>query len=208
MSKSKNVLIVFVRNLQPGKVKTRIAIKTSDAYATALYRLLLDNTRKLVSAISPSIRIIIYYSEYIEVNDSWTNIADKKVQSGNDLGKSMFNAFSDEFYTGADHVCIIGSDIYELRKGTIDSAFRSLNKNEVVIGPARDGGYYLLGMNNLNNMLFENKSWSTNKVFKETIEDLKGQNIPFGTLEELTDIDEPEDIPPVLARKLVNMNVK
>ncbi len=202
MSRPEKVLIVFVRNLLSGKVKTRISRKTSDAFALSVYQLLLDRTKGLVATISKKIEIKIYYSEFIDPDDHWQNIADKRIQSGKNLGEKMYNAFAYEFGEGAGQVCIIGSDIIDLKSNIIDKAFYLLSKNEVVLGPAKDGGYYLLGMNTLHKMLFENKSWSTDKVFKETVIDLNQEDLSFGTLEELIDIDKPEDIPPQITEIL------
>ena len=190
--------------LSLGKVKTRIASKTSDTFALSLYQLLLNKTKELIRTISSHVDIKIYYSEFIDANDQWLNSKDKRVQSGKNLGDKMYNAFAYEFEEGADHVCIIGSDVIDLNSDIVDRAFFLLLGNEVVLGPAKDGGYYLLGMNREHKMLFENKSWSTEKVFKETVHDLKKEGLSFATLEELIDIDEPGNIPPSINELLKN----
>src|SRR5690606_37115102 len=97
-------------------------------------------------------------------------------QKGNDLGERMLNAFSQNL-RNYDKVIIIGSDIYELKTEHIEQAFHKLNNHDVVIGPAKDGGYYLLGLKSLKPEIFKNKNWGTSSVLKNTIQDLKNENV-------------------------------
>ena len=105
----------------------------------------------------------------------------------------MKDAFAVLFKQGYEYVVIIGSDCFELSTVIIDEAFNVLKQKEVVIGPADDGGYYLLGMKTLLPFIFENKHWSTEHVFQQTISDLQKENISFGKLITLTDVDTEED---------------
>src|SRR5690606_22625871 len=109
-----------------------------------------------------------------------------------DLGERMANAFIDGFTAGYEKIIIIGSDMYDLNENDLLEAFKILDQHDYVIGPAIDGGYYLLGMKCLNPVLFENKSWGTDTVLKATLEDLKGKN--YGVLAPKNDIDHFEDI--------------
>ena len=106
----------------------------------------------------------------------------------------MKNAFEASFAQGYKKVCIIGSDCYELDTHILEEAFAQLDRKEVVIGPAKDGGYYLLGMRKMHMHLFENKKWSTSSVLSDTLNDLKEANLSFYLLPELTDIDEEKDL--------------
>jgi glycosyltransferase A (GT-A) superfamily protein (DUF2064 family) len=81
-------------------------------------------------------------------------------------------------------------------------AFAALENNEVVIGPAADGGYYLLGMKKLHPELFQNIAWSTDRVYAETIAVLQQQDLCYQTLETLTDVDEEKDLPEEWRRAL------
>lgn len=94
---------------------------------------------------------------------------------------------------GYEKVAIIGSDCFELTKAIIEEAFALLKNKDVVIGPAKDGGYYLLGMKKLIEPVFENKQWSTESVFNETINDLTENSFSFASLPVLTDVDTEED---------------
>ena len=104
----------------------------------------------------------------------------------------MKEAFVTLFEMGFEKVLIIGSDCLELSTPIIEQAFELLNEKEVVIGPASDGGYYLLGMKKLFPNLFENKQWSTEHVFQQTIDDLQKEDIDYDVLITLTDVDTEE----------------
>ena len=99
----------------------------------------------------------------------------------------MQNAFDLLFKKGYQKIVIVGSDIYELNSQDIEGSFITLKTSSYVIGPAKDGGYYLLGMRQLNKNIFENKNWGTDTVFKDTIENLKENVVVL--LSEKNDID-------------------
>ncbi|PIV97892.1 MAG: glycosyltransferase, partial [Flavobacteriaceae bacterium CG17_big_fil_post_rev_8_21_14_2_50_31_13] len=126
-------------------------------------------------------------------NDNWNpEIFQKYLQVEGDLGVKMQHAFKQSFEKGYEKVAIIGSDLFDLTPEIIQEAFHALETHEVVIGPAKDGGYYLLGMKKLYQSVFENKNWGTATVLKETLEDLTNKKVFL--LEELNDVDVFEDI--------------
>ncbi len=196
------VLIVFTRNLLEGKVKTRIAKKLGDETALAVYRHLLENTMKLTSAINADIQVAVYYSEFIEKVDQWPAKIRKERQKGDDLGMRMGNAMSHELSQNAKQVCIIGCDVLNLSENMIHTAFSLLKSYDVVIGPASDGGYYLLGMNNFHNGLFERLKWGTNTVLNDTIHRIESLGMSYVLLPELNDVDEVQDIPDAIIYKI------
>ena len=104
----------------------------------------------------------------------------------------MLDAFKNGFASGYKKVLIIGSDLYDLTAKTVDEAFTKLDDNDVVIGPAEDGGYYLLGMNLLHEKVFKNKDWGTESVRKDTLKDLTSKKVFL--LPTLNDVDVFEDI--------------
>lgn len=175
-----------------GKVKTRLAQDIGDEKALLVYEKLLNKTLE----ISLPLRCpkFVYYDEAINPHDLW-NVAGyvKKLQEGADLGERMFNAFKDLLYLGFEKVLIIGSDCFELKTEIIEDAFRSLSEYKAVIGPASDGGYYLLGMNVLIPELFFDKAWSTDQLMEQTINELSRMGISYDLLQELNDIDDIED---------------
>lgn len=173
---SEELLIIFTRNPELGKVKTRLAKDIGDEAALALYRFLLEHTVSVTASLKVDKQV--FYSEKIQEDDIWNSaIFSKRLQQGLDLGQKMENAFREAFSENYKSVVIIGSDLYDLETKDLENAFFQLKTHDAVIGPAKDGGYYLLGMKSLNSSVFKNKKWSTNTVFKETLKDLKNKNV-------------------------------
>ncbi|CAL2092610.1 conserved protein of unknown function [Tenacibaculum sp. 190524A02b] len=188
---SKNLLLIFTRNPELGKVKTRLAKTIGDEAALAIYKFLLNHTKTVTTF--GAFDKAVYYSVKVRENDIWdTNTYLKFPQQGSNLGERMKNAFQDAFDNNYDKVVIIGSDLYDLKAHHIEEAFEKLSTNDVVIGPAEDGGYYLLGLKKVHTNIFENKAWGTETVRKDTLNDL--QNVSLHLLEPLNDIDVFEDI--------------
>lgn len=188
---SKNLLLILTRNPELGKCKTRLAAKVGDNAALDIYEYLLDHTVRFT--INLDVEKWVYYSEEIWENDIWDKeIYKKKLQLGQDLGERMMNAFKEGFEAGFKNVIIIGSDMYHLKQSDLEKAFSKFKHNEYVIGPAEDGGYYLLGMKSLNKALFQNKDWGTDTVLSDTLSDIEGEEIAL--LEEKNDVDYYEDI--------------
>lgn len=191
LATSKNLLLIFTRNPELGKGKRRLAATVGDQTALDIYNFLLEHTVKITSKLYAE--KIVYYSEEIWENDIWDNaVYDKKLQLGMDLGARMLNAFQDGFSRGYEKIIIIGSDMYDLSQADLEEAFRFLSKNDFVVGPAEDGGYYLLGMKSLKPELFTNKDWGTDSVLADTLADL--QNEKKVLLETRNDVDYYEDI--------------
>lgn len=188
---SKNLLLIFTRNPELGKAKTRLAKTVGGETALEIYKFLLNKTNQVTKDLSCN--KAVYYSVKVRKNDIWdATIYQKHQQNGNDLGARMQNAFQDSFDAGYEKVMIIGSDLYDLTPKIIEDAFSKLNSNDVVIGPAEDGGYYLLGMNVLQPHIFQNKDWGTSSVRKETLANLKDKKVHLLTT--LNDVDVFEDI--------------
>ena len=188
----KNVLLIFIRNPELGKVKTRLARTLGDAEALRIYRILLEKTRATATGI-PAERQL-YYTENIQQNDDWpTELFQKKLQSPGDLGTRMESAFRHTFREGADKVLIIGSDCPELNSDILETAFEMLDQHDFVIGPAHDGGYYLLGMRALEAAVFHDIDWSTETVRTRTLEKIAAMGKTCDLLPVLTDIDEAKE---------------
>ncbi len=186
-------LIIFVKNPEKGKVKTRLAKDIGDDQALHVYHRLLQYTKSISKPLNSE--KLVYYSDFIDNNDLWDNMTfEKHLQNGADLGERMQNAFAEAFARGQQRVLIIGSDCVELETYMIKEAFAVLENNDVVIGPAKDGGYYLLGMRKFYPTLFENKPWSSEDLLMDTIIDLKKLNAPYYLLKTLSDIDHVEDL--------------
>jgi uncharacterized protein len=186
-------LIIFVKNPEIGRVKTRLAKTIGDEQALSIYQKLLLYTKEITKGLNADKSV--YYSEHIDNNDLWDNMLfSKHLQRGDDLGERMQNAFADAFAQGKERVIIIGSDCLELETYMIKEAFAVLENNDVVLGPAKDGGYYMIGMTAFLPTLFEDKNWSTDDLLMDTILDLKKMNAKYYLLKTLNDIDTIEDL--------------
>lgn len=189
----KEALIIFTKNPVHGKVKTRLAATVGNDRALEVYTALINHTHAITKYLNCD-KIVFYADEIIE-NDAWKHGYAKHLQQGKDLGERMMNAFEYCFNQGYSKVEIIGTDCPELNEDTINSAFNKLNKYNVIIGAAADGGYYLLGMGKMHKKLFENIEWSTNKVFDKTIERCNQSDLTYFLLPLLHDVDEENDLP-------------
>lgn len=196
-------LIIFVKNPIPGQVKTRIARTVGHDTAVAVYQHLLQYTQQLVRSFSG--KCIVYYGDLINPDDGW-NAYTKQAQTGNDLGERMANAFQEQFAAGAQKVVIIGSDCLTISPGHLTTAFQLLDTTDVVIGPATDGGYYLLGMNQLHPFLFQDMPWSQPELRQRTELAILQRGLTFAQLDELSDIDEWSDYEPYALQKVTGEN--
>ncbi len=189
--KEENLLMIFTRNPELGKCKTRLATTVGDQTALDIYKFLLQHTVSITKSLKLSKQV--HYSVKVRENDFWNpEIYNKKQQLGNDLGKRMEYAFTEGFAEGYKKIIIIGSDMYDLGLKDLEYAFMELETHDYVIGPAEDGGYYLLGMKSLHSQVFRNKVWGTETVLRDTLKDLKNENIKI--LEERNDVDIYDDI--------------
>ena len=187
------LLMIFVKNPVQGKVKTRLAKTMGVEKAFQIYMELLEHTHKVTKDLS--VDKVVLYSDEIMIGDIWENgNFQKMVQEGSDLGKRMLNAFKNGFQRSYKKVVIIGSDCFDITSEIIMEAFDSIPKNNFVIGPTHDGGYYLIGMTALHVNLFKNKKWSSDEVLHDTLIDIRNMNGSYKLLTELTDIDTEEDL--------------
>lgn len=202
----KKLILIFVKNPEKGKVKTRLAKTVGNDKAYDIYLKLLDYTMKVAAMTEAQKQI--WYSLFIDHEDGFGRQPtgrpkhsdgsginfEKKLQRGENLGVRMQNAFQDGFKGEYEKIVIIGSDCPGITADIIEEAFAKLERNDVVIGPSEDGGYYLLGLKKMIPGIFENISWSTEDVFSETVNVLKNEKMDYGLLPTLNDIDTEEDL--------------
>ncbi len=188
---STNLLLIFTRNPELGKCKTRLAATVGAESALEIYTFLLNHTADITKNLNVAKQV--WYSEEIWENDIWPNsIFEKKLQKGSNLGARMANAFQEGFASGFERIIVIGSDLYDLNQIDLEEAFDALKTANYVIGPADDGGYYLLGMTTLNTDIFKNKAWGTETVLQDTLNNLLNENLKV--LSQRNDVDHYEDI--------------
>ncbi|MEX0968041.1 MAG: TIGR04282 family arsenosugar biosynthesis glycosyltransferase [Bacteroidia bacterium] len=184
--------MIFMKNPEKGQVKTRLAKDMGEDKALNVYCDLLKHTRNVVREVECDRQL--YYSNHIDSNDGWSNHEfEKRLQQGENLGERMQNAFTEAFLQAYEKVVIIGSDCISLSSPVIQKAFEALGTQEVVIGPATDGGYYLLGMRNLLPQLFRDINWSSSEVLNQTLRTVTILNMEATLLPLLSDVDTLDD---------------
>lgn len=191
--KSKNALIVMTKAPVMGKCKTRLAKTIGDENALDIYIQLLDYTAQISKETGAD--KFIYSTARLKDKNRWkSNNTYFKLQSNGDLGNRMNTAIETVLDLGYKNAIVIGSDCAEINAEDIQFAFNLLKQKDIVIGPALDGGYYLIGMKKAAPSLFQNISWSTESVLKETMNKVENLNLSYEILEEKSDIDFENDL--------------
>lgn len=199
-----NVLMIFVKYPEVGKVKTRLAKALGDDTAARLHRHMAEDIIHRLKRCH-EYRTVVFFHPPGRESDmrEWLGGDLYYIrQSGQDLGERLANAFNVVLRSGARHAVVIGSDCPDVSQEVVMRAFQHLNENDVVIGPARDGGYYLLGLSRYIPGVFSSIDWSTERVFNQTIERVRELNLSFTILEALGDVDEPSDLPRAIIESL------
>ncbi len=190
---SDSLLIIFVKNLIPGHVKTRLANEIGIDGALDVYQYLVEATNEMAEDVYTD--KAIFYSEYVEIEDIWdTETYMMQTQRGDDLGERMLNAFDWGFGKGYKKIVLIGTDCFDLKVTHIEEAFDELDRNDLVVGPAKDGGYYLIGLKKKMPAIFQNKKYSHDKVLNELLVEVATADASFHLLEQLLDIDTLQDL--------------
>ena len=198
----RQTVVIFAKAPVPGRVKTRLAADLGATRATEIYR---ELGRRTVEALRSGPWVTTVHVDPPDAD----SIADVTTwlgpdvryegQSSGDLGERMRSAIDDEL-GGADAVCVVGTDLPELEASTLRRAFDALDTHDVVIGPATDGGYYLIGMSRARPELFEGIPWSTARVLELTLQRAEAAGLSVSVLEPRTDVDTVDDVPAALLR--------
>lgn len=189
-------LIVFAKEPIPGKVKTRLKPLLSGRQCSALYTALLRDTLSAARSAGVGQNILCYEScgrSPVFLRRNRDGFVLRK-QSGKDLGDRLRNAFDSVLEEEGDSAVIIGSDTPHLPSDYIKRAFRLLRSYDCVIGPSRDGGYYLIGLKNTYFELFEEIPWSTPGVLAVTMQRARSLGLKISLLPRLEDIDDPDSL--------------
>lgn len=185
-------LLIFVRNPIPGKVKTRLAADIGAEKAMGVYTRLLQHTLLVTQNLPVS--KFVFYGDGIPETDIWPDaLYQKRPQEGVELGERMANALHEVLHS-YQSVVLIGSDIADLDTPTLRQAFEALRFVDVVLGPAEDGGYYLIGCKASQPKLFQNIVWGSRHVFAQTLERLIHLHLDFKLLPYKSDIDTVTDL--------------
>lgn len=191
-------LILFTRYPEPGTTKTRLIAVLGANGAAELHRQMAERAvgvaRELRAMTGVAIEIRYDGGDDSRMLQWLGNDMVYAVQTGLDLGERMDRAFKDGFDQGYDRIVVMGSDCPELTPGILKEAFQSLYSHPVVLGPAADGGYYLIGLKQRFARVFQEIPWGTETVLESTCKTLLSLEIPFALLERLGDVDTPEDL--------------
>jgi rSAM/selenodomain-associated transferase 1 len=188
---NRNLLIIFAKG-KGEKVKTRLAQDLGSMNASKIYYFLVELLMHSIDQVDKNYDILFFIqgdNRYYQ--EKFPSIPVKSQNEGS-LGDKIDQAFSLGFKE-YESVIIIGTDCPDLSVDEINHAFGRLTKFDVVIGPAEDGGYYLLGMNQKIN-IWDSVSWSESVVFEQTIHLIQGKNLTYNTLAKKRDIDTKVDL--------------
>jgi rSAM/selenodomain-associated transferase 2/rSAM/selenodomain-associated transferase 1 len=196
-------LIVFTRYPESGKTKTRLIPALGRKGAARLQRQMTEHIVATATKLSnrPGLAIEVYHEGgSADLMKAWMGSQFAyRPQGTGDIGQRMLRAFENAFQDEMAAAVIIGSDIPEISANIIQQAFEELQKNDLVLGPARDGGYYLIGMKNTipaetYNCLFDDINWGTGSVLSQTLHTARESGLRFILLEPLNDVDSPADL--------------
>lgn len=190
-------LIIFCKYPEPGKVKTRLGREIGFAQAAALYATLLQENLSRLTSQPTSFELFLFYEPDtpLEAYQTWLGGYTFLPQEGEDLGERMYRAFAHLFAQGFSQVLLVGSDIPDVHLALIAQAFALLDHQQVVLGPAEDGGYYLIGFRHQAHLhLFTAMPWSTAEVFQRTVNLLRESHLSYGLVEKRRDIDTLVDL--------------
>ena len=187
------VLAVLTRNPVPGRVKSRLAAAVGPEAALQVYLTLRDHTAGVMKACHAE--KAVFYSDEIPREDCFLDCgAQAFLQEDGDFGARMHHTFTTGFSRGFRRMVLIGSDCPDIDAGIIEDAFSALENHDAVLGPARDGGFYLIGLKRERPELFEGRTWSHQHVLQETIGIFEKTGASYVLLPELQDIDTIEDL--------------
>jgi len=190
----KQAILYFVKYPEPGKVKTRLAAGVGNVKAAALYKELAEkNFRTIKQTNGEEVKTVVVFDSPAREEDikGWLKEADGYLaQKGNDLGERMTAAFEEAFAGEFEGAMAAGSDTLALTDGILRQALRELQSKDVVLGPAKDGGYYLIGLRKAQPSLFIDMPWSTPALLEETLARIRDEKLSLALLEELDDLDD------------------
>ncbi|MBD2777645.1 TIGR04282 family arsenosugar biosynthesis glycosyltransferase [Iningainema tapete] len=207
---AKQHLIIFTRYPEAGKTKTRLIPALGAEGAASLHRQMTEHTLSQVRQlhIDPPHGGFSFEVRYaggdLQLMQDWlgTDLVYQSQGEG-DLGQRMVRSLV-AFESGTEQAVIIGSDCPGLNTQILAQAFKHLYLHDLVLGPALDGGYYLIGLRCLIKELFTNIDWGTARVLQQTIDVAQQLNLSVADLPPLADVDRPEDLP--IWEKIVNSN--
>lgn len=197
MNPEKGCVAVFVKAPEMGRVKTRLARWVGEARACRLYRSFTADVLDTVSGVGGDIRVFFHPPHARKCIVRWLGTEyDLSPQRGKDLGERMAQAFAALFREGYGRAVLIGTDFPDLPGAILREALDSLDRSDAVIGPAADGGYYLIGFQagRFRPGVFRRMPWGGAGVYGRTCAAMDREKLTRHTLPSWRDIDEPADL--------------
>jgi uncharacterized protein len=193
---AERVLLVFVKAPRPGAVKTRLAVEVGDVAAAALYRSMAERVLEQTSPRDQEYaRLVCFWPPDARAElAAWLPAETLVEQQGADLGARMDAAFAEAFARGATRVALIGTDVPRLERRHVLEALDALQTRPVVLGPALDGGYYLVALRRRQPALFDGVAWGSAGVCEATLERAASLGLAVHLLEPLRDVDTRADL--------------
>jgi uncharacterized protein len=192
-------LLLFARNPKLGEVKTRLTPRFTPQEALQLHEALLADSLDLLNRCGAQARAVtrLYLSEAGKLGEevaSHLGSAETMVQRGRDLGERLLHAFRQSQEEGYSGIVVLGSDSPHLPDSYVSRAFEALSSSDMVVGPARDGGYYLLGASRLHESLLAGMPWGTAQLYRETVRKARKEAVSLASLPAWYDVDLPETV--------------
>jgi hypothetical protein len=186
-------LILFLKAPRPGAVKTRLAATLGAAEACAAYRRMVETLLRQLAELQ-NVELCFTPDDAGPEIEPWAKPTWRLMAQGSgDLGCRLDRTFRRAFDEGAERIVIIGSDCPEVGTSDIQAAWMALSSQDVVLGPATDGGYWLIGLRAPRPEVFADMQWSTNAVLRETLDRCRAAGLTTHLLRELTDVDTEAD---------------
>ena len=190
--KMKTALIILVHDPVPYDIKSGKTNIITEEESNAMHKQLLMHTHRVTVSLSADKFLFINNSSIQD--DIWMKSTYiKRLQRGRSFGEIISNAFEAVFSMGYTKVVMIGSDSIEIESNHIDHAFNNLKNFDVVIGPAQEGGYYLIGMKKMHHVLFKNKAWNTTVLLQQTLHDIAKLGLTYHLQQALSDVEEEKE---------------
>jgi rSAM/selenodomain-associated transferase 1 len=193
----RDCILVFLKYPEAGTVKTRLSVDIGDFHSVGIYRCFVLDLLSTIKRLERDLVLCVAPDGSIDKLHEWLGSEYAYTfQQGDDLGQRMKNSFVDIFSKGYERAVLIGSDIPDLPLDIIHEAFGALGERDSVIGPAGDGGYYLIGFrqDTIVGEAFEGIEWSVYTVFNETVNILRRLGVSLHTLPEWYDVDTLDDL--------------
>ncbi|WP_200975030.1 TIGR04282 family arsenosugar biosynthesis glycosyltransferase [Echinicola sp. 20G] len=189
---NEHAIIIFQKNPEPGKVKTKLGEVIGSEKAAEVYEYLLKNTHEVVEKYPAD--VFVYFQDEVDDRFLLNNHYHLSLQGQGNIAEKMEQAFAEVLGKGYQKVVIIGSDCLELNADILDEAFEALSYQDLVVGPAQDGTFYLLGMKELYSELFRDKDWEVQSVVSEILSDAKSLKLNVHKMRMLFDVEQYEDL--------------